>query len=199
MRFLGQATFIWWVLLSIVSFCTLLPPSSYKPKVKELPKGLCFPLCPASAGEVFPPLLKDSSDDPVTSWPLCKWKREFSPSWKMEDKGLPSQNNGGEGNKSTYKLVFLGTWSPAHTLILLPYWGPDYPVLLQTLRVKQRVSTWERALQLRCKKCPPQMYTLCTVSCEQRRLMKEWKILTDSPPIANTYGKRIWCLSFWTC
>lgn len=112
MRFLGQAAFIWWALLSIVSFCTLFPPSSYELKGKEFLMGLCFPLCPFSTGEMFSSLLKDSNDDPVTRWPLCKWERQF---------------------------------------------------------------------------------------LTRMRVMREWEIFIVSPYIANKYGKKIWCLSFWTC
>lgn len=65
MRFLGQAAFIQWRLLSIVWSHALLPPYPYQPKVKELPVGLCSPLCHSASGEVAPSLLKDRSDDPA--------------------------------------------------------------------------------------------------------------------------------------
>lgn len=150
--------------------------------------GLCFPLCPASTGEVSSLLLKDTSGDPVTKWPLCKWEREFLLRWKMEDDWSPPQDNRWEDNKSIHKSVFPGTWSSVHSLILLICWAADHSVLLQPLSARHRVSTWERALQLGCKKCSPQKYTLCTVLCEQRK---------SDERMGDIYRLTVHCKQIW--
>lgn len=108
---------------------------------------------------------------------------------QVKDDWSPPQENRWGDNKSVHKWVFLGTWPPVDTLMLLIYWAADHCVLLQPLSVwapGEGLCSWGvRGVLHRHTHC------LCTVLCEQRmRVMREWEMFIDSPYIAHKYGNK---------
>ena len=151
-RSLVQAALLQRLLLGFIWSWTLLPPTPYQPKMKELPVTLCSPLCPSASEEVAFPPLKDRRDDPVARWPVCKWKRLFLPSWKIEDElSLPRITDRKAISPSSEQFSWEHDLLLIHVGIVgwLSCWSP-FPAAgtVAALSARHGVSNWERAFLL---------------------------------------------------